>query len=68
MGFFDKLKNGLFKTKTAIVDKIENVFKSFAKVDEDLFEQVDLDKVKFDTFNPFFFFWPWQSLKKISKL
>lgn len=41
MGFFDKLKNGLFKTKSAIVDKIENVFKSFAKVDEDLFEELE---------------------------
>lgn len=41
MGFFDKLKNGLFKTKSAIVDKIENVFKSFTKVDEDLFEELE---------------------------
>ena len=31
MGFFDKLKSGLFKTKSAIVDKIDNIFKSFAK-------------------------------------
>ncbi len=41
MGFFDKLKSGLFKTKSAIVDKIENIFKSFAKVDEDLFDELE---------------------------
>ena len=41
MGFFDKLKSGLFKTKSAIVDKIDNIFKSFAKVDEDLFDELE---------------------------
>lgn len=41
MGFFDKLKKGLFKTKNAIVDKIDNLFKSFRKVDEDLFDELE---------------------------
>ena len=41
MGFFDKLKNGLFKTKSAIVGKIDNLFKSFRKVDEDLFDELE---------------------------
>jgi len=41
MGFFEKLKNGLFKTKNAIVGKIDNLFKSFRKVDEDLFEELE---------------------------
>lgn len=41
MGFFDKLKNGLLKTKSAIVDKIDNVFKMFTKVDEDLFDELE---------------------------
>ena len=41
MGFFDKLKQGLIKTKNAIVDKIDNLFKSFVKVDEDLFEELE---------------------------
>jgi fused signal recognition particle receptor len=41
MGFFDKLKNGLFKTKNAIVGKIDNLFKSFRKVDEDLFDELE---------------------------
>ena len=41
MGFFDKLKSGLFKTKNAIVGKIDNLFKSFRKVDEDLFDELE---------------------------
>ena len=41
MGFFDKLKNGLLKTKNAIVGKIDALFKSFRKVDEDLFEELE---------------------------
>ena len=32
MGFFDKLKKGLGKTKTSFDEKINNVFKSFKKV------------------------------------
>jgi fused signal recognition particle receptor len=41
MGFFDKLKSGLLKTKSAIVDKIDDIFKSFAKVDDDLFDELE---------------------------
>lgn len=41
MGFFDKLKQGLFKTKTAIVDKVDALFKQFVKVDEDLFDELE---------------------------
>ena len=41
MGFFDKLKQGLLKTKNAIVDKIDGLFKKFVKVDEDLFEELE---------------------------
>ena len=41
MGFFDKLKNGLLKTKNAIVGKIDTLFKSFRKVDEELFEELE---------------------------
>ena len=41
MGFFDKLKNGLFKTKNAIVGKIDNLFKRFRKVDEELFDELE---------------------------
>ena len=41
MGFFEKLKKGLSKTKTAIVGKIDELFKSFRKVDEELFEELE---------------------------
>ena len=41
MGFFDKLKQGLLKTKNAIVDKIDGLFKNFVRVDEDLFEELE---------------------------
>ncbi len=41
MGFFDKLKDGLSKTKTSINDKINNVFSTFRKVDEDLLEELE---------------------------
>ena len=41
MGFFDKLKQGLAKTKNAIFGKIDDFFKSFRKVDEELFEELE---------------------------
>ena len=41
MGFFEKLKNGLLKTKNAIVGKLDNLFKSFHKIDEDLFDELE---------------------------
>ncbi len=41
MGFFDKLKNGLSKTKTSFDEKINNVFSNFRKVDEELLEELE---------------------------
>ena len=41
MGFFDKLKNGLSKTKTSINEKINDVFSTFRKVDEELLEELE---------------------------
>ena len=41
MGFFDKLKNGLSKTKNSFDEKINNVFSNFRKVDEDLLEELE---------------------------
>jgi len=41
MGFFERLKEGLLKTKNAIVGKIDSVFKMFKQVDEDLFEELE---------------------------
>ena len=41
MGFFDKLKNGLGKTRDNFNEKINNVFSSFRKVDEELLEELE---------------------------
>lgn len=41
MGFFDKLKQGLTKTKESINDKINNVFSNFRKVDEDFLDELE---------------------------
>ena len=41
MGFFDKLKQGLGKTKNSIDQKINNVFSVFRKVDEELLEELE---------------------------
>ena len=41
MGFFDKLKNGLNKTRKSFDEKINNVFSSFRKVDEDFLEELE---------------------------
>ena len=41
MGFFDKLKNSLGKTREAFADKVNNVFKVFVKVDEEFFEELE---------------------------
>ena len=41
MGFFDKLKNGLGKTRTSINERINNVFSSFRKIDEEMLEELE---------------------------
>ncbi len=41
MGFFDKLKQGLTKTKSSFDEKINNVFSTFRKVDEELLEELE---------------------------
>ena len=41
MGFFEKLKNGLGKTKNSINEKINNVFSVFRKVDEELLDELE---------------------------
>ncbi len=40
MGFFDKLKQGLNKTKNNIDEKINGVFSTFRKVDEELLRRI----------------------------
>ena len=41
MGFFDKLKLGLTKTKESINEKINDVFSNFRKVDEEFLEELE---------------------------
>lgn len=41
MGFFDKLKTGLNKTKESFNTKINNVFSNFRKVDENFLEELE---------------------------
>ena len=41
MGFFNKLKNGLGKTRNSFGDKINSVFSNFRKVDEELLEELE---------------------------
>ena len=41
MGFFDKLKQGLSKTKSSFDEKMNNVFSNFRKVDEELLEELE---------------------------
>lgn len=41
INFFDKLKSGLSKTRNDMSSKIESVLKSFQKIDEELFEDLE---------------------------
>jgi fused signal recognition particle receptor len=41
MSIFGKLKESLSKTKESVNSKIEDVFKAFKKIDEDLFEELE---------------------------
>lgn len=41
MGFFEKLKNGLSKTRKGITEKIDQVLVSFGKVDDELFDELE---------------------------
>lgn len=41
MGFFDKLKQGMNKTKESFGEKISSVFKNFKKVDEDFLDELE---------------------------
>lgn len=41
MAFWDKLKNGLKKTRDGLVGKMDTMLAAFGKVDEDLFEELE---------------------------
>ena len=39
MGFFNKIKEGLKKTRDAVIGQIDSMLKSFTKIDDELFEE-----------------------------
>ena len=41
MSLFDKLKKGLVKTRSGIVNSIKGLLKSFKKIDEELFDEIE---------------------------
>lgn len=41
MGFFDRLKSGLQKTKEGFSDRVNTLFSAFTKIDEELFEELE---------------------------
>lgn len=41
MGFFSKIKEGLKKTRDAVVGQIDSMLKSFTKIDEELFDELE---------------------------
>ena len=41
MGIFSKIKEGLKKTRTAVVSQIDQMLKSHSKIDEELFEELE---------------------------
>ena len=41
MAFFERLKQGLEKTRKGIVERIDSVSKVFKKIDEDLFDEIE---------------------------
>ena len=41
MGFFDKIKTGLNKTRSALLDSVNSAISAFTKVDDDLLEELE---------------------------
>ncbi len=41
MGFFKKISEGLKKTRDSVVKQIDSMLKSFTRIDEDLFEELE---------------------------
>ncbi len=48
MGFFDSLKNGLKKTKDALVGRIDDIFSAFKKLDDDLYDELEQTLIEAD--------------------
>ena len=55
MGFFDKLKQGLSKTKNSFEEKMNNVFSNFRKVDDsekrESFFHIIVEKILYILYN-----------------
>ncbi len=49
MGIIDRLREGLKKTRSNLKDRIDSVIKSFTKIDEDLFDELEEILVLADT-------------------
>ena len=41
MGFFDKIKNGLEKTRNGFMSSVNSVISSFTKIDDELIEELE---------------------------
>lgn len=41
MGFFNKIKEGLKKTRDAVIGQIDSMLKSFTKINDELFEELE---------------------------
>ena len=41
MGFFDKIKKGLSKTREAVSNHVENIIKTFTPLDDDFFDELE---------------------------
>ena len=41
MGFFEKLKSGLRRTKNALFGTVEQILRAFVRIDENLFEELE---------------------------
>ena len=41
MGFFNKIKEGLKKTRDAVIGQIDSMLKSFTKIEDELFEELE---------------------------
>ena len=49
MAFFEKLKNGLKKTKDSIFGQVDTLFKNFVRVDEEMLEELEELLIMADT-------------------
>ena len=41
MGFFDKIKAGLVKTRNALEDTLGSVFSGFSEIDDDFYDELE---------------------------